>query len=426
MKCPNCGQISRNNRTTCALCGAPLKKERRGLWTAIAVLALALAGLALFLLRPRAAAEDPAPAPTDAPERAVTAPAPDPLWTDAAELWVTDTYTLALCRDGTLRLAGQSASPEFGLDLTEWTGIVQVVPQDRFVAALTADGRVRLTGEVYGYEAAARWTGVRSLTWSADTLFGLTEDGRVLAAGPNVSFDPSALTGVERLIPSYADTLAVTADGRVHVLPWLGLLNDAEGLTGVRDVAVNADCALYLMEDGTVRPADPYRRSAEANGWADPFADWTGVTELILGDWCALGLTGDGRVLSAACIPGEAAPDTSGWENVVQLAYDRERNAAYGVTADGRLLIACPWGPVSAGAESWENVAEVQVNWYYTVARTRDGRVLVAASEAAPAPFDTEDWTDVAQIRLSGRHLAAMTSDGRVYATGDNSAGQCG
>lgn len=424
MKCPNCGQIARNNRTTCALCGAPLKKERRGLWTGVAVAVLLLAGVALYLLRPQGA--EAAVPSTDAPERTAPAPAPDPLWTDVTELYVTDTYTLALCRDGTLRLAGQGTSPEFGLDVADWSNIVQVVPQDRFVAALTADGRVRLTGEVAGFETAARWTGVTRLQMSAGSLFGLTEDGRLLAAGPNVTFDPAPLTGVERLIPSYADTLAVTEDGRVHVLPWLGILNDAEGMTGVRDAAVNADCALYLMADGTVRPADSYRRSAEANGWDDPFRDWTGVKQLILGDWSALALTEDGHVLSAALIPGEAAPDTADWENVVQLAYDRERNAAYGVTADGRVLIACPAGSVSAGAESWENVAELQVNRDYTVARTTDGRVLVAAGEMAPAVFDTAGWTDVTEIRLSGKHLAALTSDGRVYATGDNSAGQCG
>ena len=131
-------------------------------------------------------------------------------------------YSLVLRQDGTVAVAGRSASPEFGFDLFDWTGIRQVLPTDYFIAGLTEEGRVRLTGEVSGYEEAARWTDVAQLYYDADTLFGLTKDGHVLAAGPSLSFDPSELENIVNILPGKLDTLAVTADGFVKVMRHTG------------------------------------------------------------------------------------------------------------------------------------------------------------------------------------------------------------
>ena len=439
MKCPNCGQICRTEREFCALCGAPLKRKRgRGLLIALLLLVLILAGLAayFFLLKePTALAEveeypaelrlEPAPAePAESPE---PTPRDDILWDNVARLEVRDSYTLALCRDGTVKLAGQSASPEFGFDLFDWTDIRQLVPTDFFIAGLTGSGRVRLTGEVSGYEDAARWTEVSSLCYDAGTLFGLTEDGRVLAAGPNLRFDPSGISGIVRLIPCECDTLAVAEDGRVNLLRRDSRLWDAGGRFHVADAVWNNDFAFYLMEDGSIQAGDAFRTCVQDFGWPNPFFSWTGVKQLILGDKFALGLTEDGRVLSAACIPGDLAPDTSGWSNVVQLLLDRERNIAYGVTGDGRVLIAS----ASAGREdlpaaAWQDVRQLQISANYTAAITGDGRVLTFAWPEAPAELNASDWEQVSAIALSSGHLAALLEDGSVLTTGDNSRGQCG
>ena len=47
MKCPKCGQICRNNRAVCALCGTPLKQKKGYGWliAVIVILTLILCGL---------------------------------------------------------------------------------------------------------------------------------------------------------------------------------------------------------------------------------------------------------------------------------------------------------------------------------------------------------------------------------------------
>ena len=436
MKCPTCGQICRTNRETCALCGTPLKQKRGHgglIFALLVIVALALAGLAAWLLlQPSGSGEADRTAATEAlvetvPETSPTpAPRGDVLFTDAAVVYARERYTLALCTDGTLKLAGESASPEFGFDLNEWTGIVQVIPEDYYIFALTRDGRVRMTGEVSGYEAAAQWTNVQRLYYAENgyginTLLGLTADGRVLAAGPELGFDPSQLSDIVELIPS-GDILAVNSEGRVTVLPVLRMLTDAQGLYGVADVALHSDFAFYLMEDGSVRAGSSYY-SYFTNNF---FYNWNEVQTLRVGDTYLLGLTRDGRVLGDPFQWNEPLPDTAEWSGVIQLELDTERNIAYGVTGDGRVLTASSAEGLAPDLSAWENVAELQVKGSYVVARTADGRVLFYAWEGAPAAFDTADWDGVVSICLSGKHLAALRSDGSVLATGDNSFGQCG
>ena len=147
MKCPKCGQICRNNRDVCALCGTPLKQKKGHGWliAIIVLLTLILVGLLAwqYLLKDLLASldpghpaelvetEDPVPAEnkettetpetTEAPQNLAwpgeeSESAKELLFENAAEIYAMPSYTLALCRDGTVKLAGQSASPEFGFE----------------------------------------------------------------------------------------------------------------------------------------------------------------------------------------------------------------------------------------------------------------------------------------------------------------------
>lgn len=447
MKCPTCGQICRTDREFCALCGTPLKRKKRhgGLIALLLVLVLlaAAAGYVFLLKDPLnlvSRLRSPAPsaqeiASVQAESSAVivqetaavqdTDPQGGLLFADAAEIFAKDRYTLALCRDGTVKLAGQSASPEFGFDLFDWANITQLVPADFFVAGLTADGRVRLTGEVSGYEEAARWSDVAQLFLDGDTLLGLTRDGHVLAAAPNLSFDPSQLHDIVDVITGGEDTLAIARDGRVNVLRRQGMLWDLDGAYGLKEVACNADYALFLMEDGTVRTGASLHYFL--NGTDSPFYGWENMDQLVVGDWFALGLTREGKVLGASTIYGEPIPDTAGWTGVSRLLLDRERSIVYGVTGEGRVLAAAasPETPLP-DLSSWQNVGSLQISRNHIAALTTDGRVLSFSWPEAPAVLDCSAWANVSSIALSNTHLAALTADGAVLAAGDNSFGQCG
>ena len=447
MKCPKCGQICRNNRAVCALCGTPLKQKKGYGWliAVIVILTLILCGLLVwrFLLNgalPFGNEGQPAELVTyDEPEPGegeTPKAAPEPLATentgetpllfeDAAEVYAMPTYTLALCRDGSVQVAGQSASPEFGFDLFDWKNIRQVVTTDYFVAGLTTEGRVRLTGEVAGFEDAARWTDVAQLCYDAGALLGLTTDGRVLAAGPELNFDPSGLQDIVSIIPGQYDSLALAANGRVTMLRSTGTLWDAEGKHGLRSVTVGPDFVLYLMEDGSVVISSLLWKTLSSYNLPTPsYYSWEDIRQLEILDHLVVGLTTDGRVLADSHIPDEEKPDTSEWTGVARLVPDHERNILFALTEDGRVL--------SSHAEyleevcAWENVKDLQVNGSWVVALTGDGRVLTWAFDpAAPAP-DTSEWSKVSAISLGRQHLAALREDGGVLAAGDNSFGQCG
>ena len=435
MICPNCGQQARNGRTVCALCGTPLKKKTR-IWPVILaiLLALAILGGAAWWFWPQLSAAlsgdagEPAPAPETATETPAASPTPTPepeptpapeelYWTGVREVRAHRNCALAICRDGSVRMAG-SLTPALAVDVSDWTDIRDLLLTDSAVYGITGEGRVRMTGDVAGMEPAADWTGIDRLYFSAGSLFGLTPGGQLYGAGPRLYFDASQYRNVRAVLPSYADTMLVLDDGLVRVIPVLGFFSNEPVLYDVAQLALNSDYALFRMEDGSVVPSYNYRYSMEYYGWPNPFADWSGVTELVLGNACALGLTADGRVLSAPCIPSEPAPDTSDWTGVKELVFVAEANLAYGLTADGRVLSACTWSRDGFASDGWTDVTALQANLYYTVGLTAEGRVLVDAREGAPAAFDTANWRGVAAIALGDGFLLGLRSDGGVYLTG--------
>lgn len=458
MKCPQCGQICRTKREYCALCGAPLKRKpwRMILTIVILILVLAILGLIAYQQFRDAASEsaaepirqaEPAPTPEPVrtpepapeaeaaePEETAVQPEPEPeelypqdaMWPDCARIYARDSYTLALTRDGHVRVAGRPDSPEFGFDMFSWDDIRQLVPTDKFVAALTGDGQVLLSGETIGFESAAQWQDVAGLWFSGGSLVGLTQDGLVLAVGPDMKNDLSRFKNIVRVIPSRSDTVLISEDGKPAVLRGQNKMWDASGNKGMADAVSNSLCAVYLMEDGTVNPGASFWNIQAMGHFRCSFAGWKDVKELLLGEECILGLTNDGRVLSAKCLSAFPVPDTSSWTGVVQMAYDEQRKIAYGVTEDGRILAAAAGDAALPEIDSWENVRELQINDSYVVALTKDGRVLVWAWPEAPAPLDVSSWEDVDSIALAGGHLVGLRSDGWVLAAGANDCGQCG
>ena len=447
MKCPTCGQIIRTEREFCALCGTPLKKKKShgGLIAVIVILALIVAGLAFyrFYWKDRTASKPQETVIVQAEEGGMaregeeiridessqaepTAVREDLLFSDGVEIYAMPSYSLVLRQDGSVAVAGRSASPEFGFDLFDWTGICQVLPTDFFVAGLTEEGRVRLTGEVSGYEEAARWTDVARLYFDADLLYGLTRDGHVLAVGPGADYDYAALTDIVDILPGGTDTLAVSSDGRVTVMRHYGGLWDAANLYDMKEVAIGPDVCMYLMQDGTVHTTSSVYRVLELYGWENPYYFWSDMKKLLVGNGFIAGLKQDGSVACQAYLPMVQAPDTSAWTGVEQIVLDTERGILYGVTAQGRILAASGEGSPDLPISTWENVQELQINGSCWVALTKDGRVLTAAYPEQASNLETEDWENVKAISLSSGHLLGLLDDGSVLAVGDNSAGQCG
>ena len=321
MVCPKCGQVARNDSKICALCGTPLKRERRP-WLTVLIGLLVLAALAaggIFLLpklgvdlpdflpivaqpSPAPAAEpDAVPASAEMPEATAPLAEPDPedlLWTGAVQIQAAPHYALGLTAEGRVLLAGPET--EIGrLDVADWADVRQLVPLEKCLAGLTGEGKVLLTGDTAAFEAARDWDPVERLVASAGSLFGLTRDGRLFGAGPGMYFNTASLRDVADLLPCYADSLVLFQDGSTRFIPHLGMFSNEGQLRDVADLVANSDCGLFLMKDGTVRLSSHFRRTLETYYREDPFADWQDLRQLCLADSYALGLTRDGRVLSA-------------------------------------------------------------------------------------------------------------------------------
>ena len=437
MVCPKCGQISRNKATVCALCGTPLKRERRGgALVAILILALVavLVGGAILLPRlgvqlpgfPAASATaEPAqvvPADADAAPEAepvpTALPEPDPadlLWRDVKEIQAAGQLALGLTEEGRVLVAGPERLTG-RLDVSDWVGVRQLVALPGGLAGLTQEGRVLLTGDVAGMEPARDWTEVQRLVYSGEALFGITRDGRLFGAGLGMYFNTAALTGVVDLLPSHADSLILFSDGSTRFIPHLGYFAEDGSLRDVAGLAVNSDFGLFLMKDGTVRPSVQYQRLLDWNYMEDPFADWANVYELQLADFYALGLTYDGHVLSAATVPGETPPDTSAWTDVRQICFMRDAVCVFGRTEDGRVLSACPWSAEDPTAD-WQGVADIALTGRVLAGRCEDGRVLALDLEGGRA-IDPSSWEGVQSIALGEGFLLGLREDGVVLFTG--------
>ena len=433
MVCPKCGQISRNNATVCALCGTPLKRERRGGALAIvlilALIAVIVGGAFLLprlgvplpdILAATATAEPAQVVPADegevAPEEtpvATALPEPDPedlLWRDAAQIQAAGQLALGLTEEGRVLIAGPERLTA-QLDVSDWVGVRQLLALPHGLAGLTQEGRVLLTGDVAGMEPARDWTEIQRLVYSGEALFGLTRDGRIFGAGIGMYYNTAALTGVVDLLPSYADSLVLFSDGSTRFIPHLGFFAEEGALHDVAALAVNSDFGLFLMKDGTVRPSVQYRHLLDWNYMEDPFAGWENVYELQLADFYALGLTYDGHVLSAATVPGETPPDTSAWTDVRQICFMRDAVSA----EDGRVLSACSWTAEDLTAD-WQDVTSIVLAGHALAGRTRDGRVLVLDLDGYG--LDPGAWEGIREICLGDSFLLGLREDGVVLATG--------
>ena len=165
-----------------------------------------------------------------------------------------------------------------------------------FIAGAADDGTVRiLTTDSYPIEfsqAVSAWTDVIYLAASSDTLFGLRSDGTVL----------SAVSETAEAVPAVS------------------------GLTGISAIAAEGENFAYIRSDGTVGYIS-LSLTDKPSDWAD-VSEWSGITEIDVGEHCIVGLRNDGTV--AACFdPDIPVEDTDAEESTAdtEAAQDAEASA---------------------------------------------------------------------------------------------------
>ena len=476
--CPNCGQIARNNRDTCALCGASLKPVRRrgrGLVALLLILLLLAlcAGAYVWLngsplpmlesllgtrqegseemqevlVEPVTAepvpeqpvevpaeqpaevpAEQPAEAPAEpaaagetaaTPAQAATAqPIPASAWAEVERIYARDNYSLGLRADGTVLLAGEA-----DFDLSGWTDVAQLCPGRRFAAALRSDGTVLVAGELAGKEAAADWTGVARLyTDGEEILAALCADGTVRACNPSF-YDVEDWEHVKDLALGWSLILGLTEDGRVLAAGDTSYAQGVENWNNVRQIAAGMESSFGLTVDGTVLCDDLYLENTQNQLGRDPVYSWGGVEELLYVDYHPIGVDSLGyiRLYQQAYAGQEASPVYTAQKALVipgtgtTLILDREGRVGY-YDGSGAFDLA--------QLKDWTGVKDIVCGLHSAAALREDGTVLVL-QHPEDAVFDVSGWTEIVAIAMGRGHLLGLRADGTVLAAGDNSLQQC-
>ncbi|MBQ6235600.1 MAG: phosphodiester glycosidase family protein [Clostridia bacterium] len=215
-------------------------------------------------------------------------------------------------------------------------------------------------------------------------------------------------TDADRVFSGLCSIFALK-DGKV--IPFGETFGDEDAiaaLSGVVDMGLGLNHALFLKEDGTVTGV-----GSTALGKLNT-ADWTDISDVAAGAWHSVGCKQDGGVLSVGNNDFNQC-DTADWTGIVSVDAGLWHTA--GLKADG-TVVAC--GDNTYGqcdVSDWTDIAAISCGACFTVGLKTDGTV-VACGDNAAGQCDVENWTEVAAIAAGAYHTAAVRMDGALLSAG--------
>lgn len=363
---------------------------------------------------------------------------------EVASLACTSDYTVALMKDGTLRLPTPTDTR-----LAELAHIRTVSCSSTHIAALLGNGRVVVGIGGADYQADAvdtsEWPAVLDVVCGKNFVAGLTSEGRVLVAGGShrLRYAVSRWSGVAGLFADLEGEhlYAVTVDGYLlstarlprAVRAWRNLVFVAA--SGKRIMGVTATGQLCA---NCLTPSDPDEKAHFVACAVSPRH--------------AAAFTRDGLVLAAGdndfgqCNTRRFGTLFTSFEEFAadrrerytgMIADEREYQVRlteayrYGnriacgerltacITADGRVLSSVGFNQV----KQWTRVRAVACGNAHIVALHEGGTVSADGNDAEGCTA-VSDWTGIKSIAAGKYHTLGLTEDGRVLFCGRNHQGQ--
>ena len=262
---------------------------------------------------------------------------------------------------------------------------------------------------------------------SATEMFSTSGTGQTLGEAETLTLEEKAYEPGEQIVWPKAETMI--AGGYKHLV---SLRDDGTVLAAGSNDSGQCDvqewesiAAVYaydtisagLRTDGTVVVAgrDTLNESVSA---------WQGVTMLALGLDHILGLTQDGKVLSAGTNM-EGCCETGDWENIVSIwAGDR---ISIGITKEGKIELAGNLSYSMSEKEqqeikkkmaSWTGIKQVLIDGP-TVYGVRQNGTVLCESIVEEKSFDqTEQLTEVISLVAGDGYEAVLQMDGKVKNAG--------
>ena len=366
-----------------------------------------------------------------------------------AALACSPTYTVALMKDGTLRLPPPRAFYVMDVMLEGLAHIRAVSCSDTHIAALLGNGRVAVgrCGLDYKADAAdtAEWPAVLDVVCGRNFTAGLTPEGRVLVAGGGPRFRHAVgnWKGVAGLFVDQAGEhlYAVTVEG--YLISTARLSRAVRAWRNLVYVAASGQRILGVTATGQLCA------TCSAPTLAD---EKTGFVACAVGPRHAVALSRDGKVLAVGENEfGQCDTQRFGllFESFDEFVADRRATAfhviveektyqirlaeavRYGnrmlcgsritacIAADGRVLTSAGFGK----AKHWTSVRALACGNAHLVA-LHEGGLVSADGNDTDGCTHVSDWSGIKCIAAGKYHTLGVTEDGRVLFCGRNDKGQ--
>ena len=198
-------------------------------------------------------------------------------------------------------------------------------------------------------------------------------------------------------------------DGRVILFgESFGNADAIKALSGVTDMALGLNHALFLLDNGTVKSV-----GSKALGKLNT-ENWANITDVAAGAWHSVGCKTDGTVVS---IGGSdlGQCDTADWRDIVSV--DAGLWHTIGLKADGTVTACGDNTYGQCDVSDWTDIAAISCGACYTIGLKTDGTV-VACGDNAAGQCDVSGWTEVAAVDAGAYHTAAVRMDGTLLSAG--------
>ena len=362
------------------------------------------------------------------------------LWTDIVALYTSNRFVIGLKKDGTVQVAGSEITVDSGgvniHAVEKWKNIVSIAAGDDFAIGVDSFGKMyyhaQPDGDLSGValwedvDAAAASQGFaagiakdgKGIAWSAEEMLWRFGDDRAGCAAwqdvVSLSVSDSLAAGIDQrgrlLLSGYHDytendfstleqrgpirraalhddqVLLLTEQGEVF---FFGREDDLSALAGAREIALNQDWIVALMEDGRVKTAANGDVSSQRYDPSKEMEAWQDIQSIAIGGDVIYGLTRDGRVvMTENAVYGQQ--DAKAWEGIIAISASPYHIA--GLKADGTVVAAGQnedtveedWGEMGTKNQCevghWRNVKQVIAATGGTIGICYDGSVLYAGA----------------------------------------------
>ena len=262
-----------------------------------------------------------------------------------------------------------------------------------------------LTAQKITRRAALREQGQASIAVGAWHTAWLS-DGVVRFSGDARYSVPE--TAADRVFSGLSSIVGLK-DGRVILFgESFGNADAIKALSGVTDMALGLNHALFLLDNGTVKSV-----GSKALGKLNT-ENWANITDVAAGAWHSVGCKTDGTVVS---IGGSdlGQCDTADWRDIVSV--DAGLWHTIGLKADGTVTACGDNTYGQCDVSDWTDIAAISCGACYTIGLKTDGTV-VACGDNAAGQCDVSGWTEVAAVDAGAYHTAAVRMDGTLLSAG--------